>query len=258
LDAEPVMFLGADVATLESQGKSFAALVGSYDLNFCKYGVRVSEQRNYNENKNSQEIILNMEEMAFLLLKKFEDKMKRFPTRIVFYRDGVDVGQFQDVLDNEIAALKRACAKFNKHPKITMVIVVKRHHVKFYPTQEADKIKSGNPLPGTVVDTGVTSPRHFDFFLNSHQAGIGTAKPTYYWVIYDENNFSSDDMQKMTFNLCHLYASCTKSVSLPAPVYYAHLAAFRGITYNDHLPDLADLNLKYSIFKDFFSNKLYF
>lgn len=238
LNAEPVMFFGADVATVASKGKSYAAVVGSYDLNFCKYAVRVSEQVNLNENKASQEIILNMEEMATSLLKKFEEKNKQLPKRIVFYRDGVDSGQFQGILDQEMFALKKACAKFNKEIKITMVVVVKRHHTKLYPTKQDDMIKSGNLLPGTVVDTNIVNPHHFDFYLNSHQAGLGTARPTYYWVIYDENKFSSDDMQKLTFNLCHLYASCTKSVSLPSPVYYAHLAAYRGITYADHL-DLA-------------------
>lgn len=140
IDAEPVMFFGADVATVESLGKSYAAVVGSYDLNFSKYSVRVSEQINAKENKSSQEIILNMEEMAFLLLRKFEQKNGRFPTRIIFYRDGIDSGQLQDVLDQEMCALKRACARMNKSPKITMIVVIKRHHTKFYPTKQEDTV----------------------------------------------------------------------------------------------------------------------
>ena len=31
------------------------------------------------------------------------------PNRIVFYRDGVDDGQFQKVLDNEVKKIKDAC-----------------------------------------------------------------------------------------------------------------------------------------------------
>lgn len=27
---------------------------------------------------------------------------------------------------------------------------------------------------------------------------------------------------------CHTYARCTRSVSIPAPAYYAHLVAFRA------------------------------
>ena len=31
------------------------------------------------------------------------------PNRIVFYRDGIDDGQFQKVLDNEVKKIKNAC-----------------------------------------------------------------------------------------------------------------------------------------------------
>ncbi|CAL1278354.1 unnamed protein product [Larinioides sclopetarius] len=32
----------------------------------------------------------------------------------------------------------------------------------------------------------------------------------------------------MTYSLCHTYIRCTKSISLPAPVQYADLAAYRA------------------------------
>lgn len=56
----------------------------------------------------------------------------------------------------------------------------------------------------------------------------GTSRSAHYYVLADENNFSSDDMCKMTYYLCHIYQRCTKSVSIPAPVYYADLAAYRA------------------------------
>ena len=34
-NSETVMFFGADVATVASKGISLAAVVGSYDLDFC-------------------------------------------------------------------------------------------------------------------------------------------------------------------------------------------------------------------------------
>ncbi|GJY17247.1 argonaute 2-like protein, partial [Tanacetum coccineum] len=47
-------------------------------------------------------------------------------------------------------------------------------------------------------------------------------------VIWDENGFSSDEMQKLIYHLSYLFARCSKPVSLVPPVYYAHLAAYRG------------------------------
>ena len=32
----------------------------------------------------------------------------------------------------------------------------------------------------------------------------------------------------MTYQLCHTYVRCTRSVSIPAPAYYAHLVAIRA------------------------------
>ncbi|PWA59521.1 hypothetical protein CTI12_AA328230 [Artemisia annua] len=86
----------------------------------------------------------------------------------------------------------------------------------------------GNVPPGTVVDTAIVHPFEFDFYLCSHFGATGTSKPTHYTVIWDENGFSSDEMQKLIYHLSYLFACCSKPVSLVPPVYYAHLAAYRG------------------------------
>lgn len=56
----------------------------------------------------------------------------------------------------------------------------------------------------------------------------GTSKPCHYYVLHDDNNFSADDLQDVTFQLCHLFPRCNRSVSYPAPAYCAHLVAFRA------------------------------
>ena len=44
-----------------------------------------------------------------------------------------------------------------------------------------------------------------------------------------------DELQSLTYYLCHMYARCQRSVSYPAPTYYAHLAAFRARVHDDAL-----------------------
>lgn len=39
---------------------------------------------------------------------------------------------------------------------------------------------------------------------------------------------TADMVQNLTNVLCHLYARCSRSISIPTPVFYAHLAAFRA------------------------------
>ena len=56
----------------------------------------------------------------------------------------------------------------------------------------------------------------------------GTSRPSHYHVLWDDNHFSADEIQMLTYQLCHTYVRCTRSVSIPAPAYYAHLVAFRA------------------------------
>ncbi|XP_042206084.1 protein argonaute-2-like isoform X2 [Homarus americanus] len=97
--------------------------------------------------------------------------------------------------------------------------------------------KCKNVPPGTVVDSGITHPSERDFYLCSHQGIQGTSKPTHYHILWDDNDMTMDDIQMLTYSLCHLYFRCTRSVSLPSPAYYAHLAAFRAKV---HISELSE------------------
>jgi eukaryotic translation initiation factor 2C len=67
--------------------------------------------------------------------------------------------------------------------------------------------------------------------LQSHGGLQGTSRPTLYHVLQDENKFTSDTLQALTYRLCHIYARCPKSVSIVPAVYYAHLLAYRARHY---------------------------
>jgi len=42
--------------------------------------------------------------------------------------------------------------------------------------------------------------------LQSHSGLQGTTRPTHYYVLHDENNFSAEDVQNLTYRLSYLYA----------------------------------------------------
>lgn len=46
----------------------------------------------------------------------------------------------------------------------------------------ANEDRSGNTLPGTVIDSGICSAAGFDFFLNSHAGLQGHNKASHYQV----------------------------------------------------------------------------
>jgi hypothetical protein len=128
-----------------------------------------------------------------------------------------------------------------------------------------DSDRSGNCLPGTVVESTITHPFEFDFYLQSHASSQGTSRPTHYHVLYDENGFSPDSLQTLTYNLCYTYARCNRSVSIVSPVYYAHLACSRarfhlsGENWSD--PDVSEsvgTSLSYAAVKPELQKVMYF
>ncbi|KAM3261241.1 hypothetical protein ACQJBY_052106 [Aegilops geniculata] len=228
----------------EDSASSIAAVVASMDWpEITKYRGLVSAQ------PHKQEIIENLFSvskdpqrgnvnggMIRELLIAFRRKTGRRPERILFYRDGVSEGQFSHVLLHEMDAIRKACASLEEGymPPVTFVVVQKRHHAKLFPEVHGRRDmtdKSGNILPGTVVDLMICHPTEFDFYLCSHAGIQGTSRPTHYHVLYDENHFTADALQSLTNNLCYTYARCTRAVSVVPPAYYAHLAAFRARYY---------------------------
>ncbi|KAF0934529.1 hypothetical protein E2562_025625 [Oryza meyeriana var. granulata] len=250
----PTIIFGADVTHPhpgEDSSPSIAAVVASQDWpEVTKYAGLVSAQA------HRQELIEDLYKlwqdpqrgtvsggMIRELLISFKRSTGEKPQRIIFYRDGVSEGQFYQVLLYELNAIRKACASLeaNYQPKVTFIVVQKRHHTRLFAHNHSDQNsvdRSGNILPGTVVDSKICHPTEFDFYLCSHAGIKGTSRPAHYHVLWDENNFTADALQTLTNNLCYTYARCTRSVSIVPPAYYAHLAAFRARFYME--PDTSD------------------
>ncbi|CAF1310401.1 unnamed protein product, partial [Adineta ricciae] len=222
------MFFGADVthSTCSTESPSIAAVVGSRDATNSLYAARLCEQYP-KKGRCSVEIIKELGSMVTQLLQLFADAHGGcLPNKIVFYRDGVDDGQYQKVLDYEVTQIKNVCRQLYPNgftPQLTFIVVKKRHNTRFFLYENG---QTSNVEPGTVIDQDITHPFQFDFYLCSQKAIKGTSRPTLYHVVHDDNQFTSDDIQQLTYWLCHTDMRCTKSVSIPAPVHYAHLAAY--------------------------------
>ncbi|KAF8776763.1 Protein argonaute-3 like protein [Argiope bruennichi] len=231
----PIIIIGADVthpSPSQDIKPSIAAAVGSLDSHPSRYAVTIRAQTNMDEKKQAVEIIQDLTSMILDLLKAFYRNTKgKKPEKIIFFRDGVSEGQFDKVRDHEVKCIREACSTLEAdyQPGITFIVVQKRHHTRFMPEDPRRGAgKMQNIPPGTTVDTEVVHPLNFDFYLCSHYGLQGTSRPCHYTVIEDDNDFTADDLQKLTYYLCHTYVRCTKSISCPAPVMYAHLAAFRS------------------------------
>ncbi|KAL4606452.1 hypothetical protein ACB092_09G104000 [Castanea dentata] len=196
-----VMFVGADVnhpVAGDFESPSIAAVVATMNWPAAnRYAARVCPQI------HRKERILDFGNMY----------------HIVVFRDG------------ELLDLKMALQKNKYYPTITLIVAQKRHQTRLFLENERDGGPTGNVSPGTVVDTTIVHPYHFDFYLCSHYGSRGTSKPTHYYVLWDERGFTSDELQKLIYHMCFTLVRCTKPVSLVPPVYYADLVAYRGRLY---------------------------
>ncbi|GJR07869.1 argonaute 2-like protein [Tanacetum coccineum] len=243
------MFIGADVnhpAASNTLSPSVAAVVGSINWPAAtRYAARVSPQ------KHRKEEIVNFGSLCLDLIKSYVKENGVRPNKIIVFRDGVSDGQFDMVLNKEMVDLKKTIYTEQYRPWITFVVAQKRHTTRLFPNSGRDV---GNVPPGTVVDTTIVHPFEFDFYLCSHFGGIGTSKPTHYSVIWDENKFSSDEMQKLVYHLCYTFARCTKPVSLVPPVYYADLVAYRGRMFQEVAMEMESSGSAPSSFNQYFYN----
>lgn len=227
-----------------SANPSIAAMVASVDADLAVWPADLKVQI-----RTRQEMVTLLGEMLRSRLELWEKKHHDYPENILVYRDGVSESQYEQVLENEFSLMKKACTPLysgakKPPPKFTIIIVGKRHHTRFFPqagSQVRDKF--GNPRCGLVVDRGITEARNWDFFLQSHSSHLGTARPSHYYVIWDEiftnpeadyipsGMNPADLLEQVTHDMCYLFGRATRAVSLCPPVYYADIACERAGRY---------------------------
>ncbi|KAI9781022.1 MAG: hypothetical protein M1816_002587 [Peltula sp. TS41687] len=234
---EPSVILGADVshASPGIDMPSMAAMTCSMD----KIGVRYAAACQTNGRRVEMITRKNIREQMVPLvgywIKHVNDG--KVPQTIYYFRDGVSEGQYQHVLQQEVNDMRTCFREKNPnwHPKFVVVVASKRHHIRFFP-KYGDKVaadRNGNPVPGTLVEYDVTHPFENDFYLCSHSAIQGTARPVHYHVLLDEANISANQLHTMIYEQCYSYIRATTPVSLHPAVYYAHLASNRARTHEN-------------------------
>ncbi|KAB8255857.1 ribonuclease H-like domain-containing protein [Aspergillus pseudonomiae] len=247
INEDKTMVVGLDVThpTGSSQvspatAPSVAAMVASIDKGLGQWPATIQLQsRGGKEEIDSLDIMLK----RHIRLWKLLGKHASFPENIIVYRDGISEGQYMKCLTEELPFMRKACREVYPQemqeknlPKITIIVVSKRHHMRFYPTEVQTADKNGNTPPCTIVDRCITDPYYFSFFLQPHSAIHGTARNAFYFVILDEV-FSqrykgklppkykniAEIVQDLTLHLSYLVGRATKGVRVCCPARYADL-----------------------------------
>lgn len=227
INLNDVMVCGADVTHPMPGEKcmSIASVVGTFDKDFTQYAGEAHIQG------RGQEIITDMVAMMENLFNNYYRKNNKVPTSVVFYRDGVGDGMFSLLLREEVPkiyiAFHRCFPTYPYELKLTFVVCQKRHTVKFFPDRQGSD-KNGNAVPGLVVDQGIVSKEHTEFYLQSQATIKGTGRSCRYTTLIDDNNLTVEALESFTFAMCHLFNRCMRSIGICAPARYAHLLCFRA------------------------------
>jgi len=247
-DANDICIMGFDVChgklNLRSgqEKKSAVALCATTNALFTEYHTVLLEQ------SPKTELVERIGEMVKEALKSYQLKRGRLPSKIIFFRDGVGEGMYELVERKEIRRIKEAFSSIYDRfscVQMTFVIVQKRNHLrtawKMINTNNdsAERKESFENAPvGTLIYSDIVDKEHPNFYLYSHHALQGTARPTHYQVLLDELKAAADIRQfgRFVFSLTHLYQGCTKSVSYPTIVFLADKAAGRCSQYFEGKP----------------------
>ena len=220
------MVMGYDVnhpRAHESKKPSHAALVAMMDTECTKTYTAPGAQKSRKE-------IAGFVDKVRMCVRAFKQYNKVPPKRILFYRDGVAHNQFDKVLEVECPQIVEACKLEGGEsymPKLTAIVVQQRTKARFA-TQSNQQVP-----PCTIINQDIVGADGKDWYMVSQHGLQGTARPCHYHTIHDDTGTEPMLLQRLTLELCHLYARATKIVSRPAPVYYAHRAAFLAQYYKD-------------------------
>jgi len=216
------------------KGESAGALVATMNPMMTRYHSLV------NFHKDKMELAVNIYKDFSVILREYLKQNGYIPDRILMFRDGVGEGQITYVLEQEVAQMKKAiadvCGFVNQDPteiKLSFIVVTKKINTRAF-------LPSGRNVPvGTIIDTAVTLPERYDFFMVSQDVRQGTVSPTNYNVVHDESNFTPDQMQLISLKLTHLYYNWSGTVAVPAPCQYAHkLAYLTGVAIGEKAADV--------------------
>ncbi|KAF8751460.1 argonaute family [Rhizoctonia solani] len=149
---------------------SFSGVVGSLDSGLVRYSA-VSSVLN-----SRVEMIHGLEDTVYELIGRHfwwknnrEGRAQPFPERITYYRAGITDNEVAQLLSIELPAIQgvypkgnspmistkdasAACKRHNIQTKVTVVLVGKQHHTRFFPTHGMVD-STGNCPAGTVVDS---------------------------------------------------------------------------------------------------------
>lgn len=206
---------------------SVSSISASYDRSLSKF-MYFSKISDY-----TGKVCNVIGELFEKVLQNYKELNKKYPKKIIIYREGVSMVQRKFILEMEFDPIWIFCN--SKDIKITFIFVNSLCDMRLYTEisnkkdQEGidiydltiDSFKSNtiaNVIPGTICDDIVTNEKEWDFYMTSCYTRQGTSNPTHYVVYYDDSEIRPVLLYKLTFDLCFMYYNNQKCIRIPGPL----------------------------------------
>ena len=224
----PKTMVVAYSSTAVSDSKTLTSISISYGVKLYEYIFYSQIEENKNNDKKISPSLENLLSKALISIGKH---LKKKIENIVIYRDAVNEKQQKYLYESEINSIIKAINLAKKDveknifsdTKCCIILVSKFNDIKMFleRNQGGNNYNSIENIPvGTLVDSIITSKDKFDFYLNSADSRQGTCSSTHYTVIYDNSQLNASQIYKLTYYLTYLSYNTTKSIRVPAPLYF--------------------------------------
>lgn len=225
----PTAIIGATIYR-PTPGHPGASVV-SMTLSMDKFGARYAASCmhiNYGGDTIGEDAIFEMLKPLLATWKVWNHC--KGPEQILYLRESPHGSKWKHIVKQEVPAMKKLVRVNGLDCKFVVAVTNRDHGVRFF-SEKTNRI--GNPVPGTMVENGVTAPHKHEFYLCSHDETQGTASPVHYHVILNEPGIRSDKFCAVLHEQCYNTADGTSTLPVHPAVHYAGLAARRAIHHYD-------------------------
>ena len=211
------MTIGIDVNHFPNGQYSCVGFVATINDSHTRFFVAAKKQYRH-------EFCDTLELMTEEAVAAYRNERGRDPKYLYIFRDGVGDEQLERLRAYELDQIRRGLDRVKCKAKLTLICVKRRVDQRFWMQNPSGRVVNV-PL-GLVVDSVVTRPEWYDFFLVSQTTRHGTVSPTHFNVIHDESGLEPHKMQYFTNALHYMYFNWQGSIRVPAPCQYARKLAF--------------------------------
>ena len=225
---QPSMIIGLD-ASKRLNGQTKYVISASYNSHYDKFYT------DYETGGNKEEPAAPLTSLLTKALAHFRQKNNTYPKSIIIYRTGGNQRQVVKMAKFELPVIRKVLEGGIKEcaPTFALFAVNKNSDLKFF--QRTGPNSYANTKTGTVIDSQVTEPNKFEFYLQGPDVNRGTASPTHYLCIYNTiKDLSLSDYEEIAYKQSFYYWNWCGPIRIPAALKYAEVSnLFSNRNLND-------------------------